>query len=463
MYTQDMMQIGNLQVSRIYDTLPDGTRCIVLKPDNWNGTLLLDLDGASNCTPRDPENIHQIRRLRSYFSEGYAYGGIERNAVGYRFPDAVQMLVDVRTAFTEFFGEPAYTIATGGSRGAFVGRFCMERRPDIFDGALIFGGGGSGEIAAINSKLDGKFILNTLLQPVNPLCLAGIPDLQAEERKVHEIVEKAKETSLGRARLALSAAVEQLPAWADPRKPEPAADNYDAQFEQLMTCIEFAQFNFGSYVIEQLAGGPFSWNDGTDYADLLDRCGRKDFVCAMYEKAAAEAVSEGSSFSGEELLQKDLQALAAAPRIYADPAAVAQVEKILSYTGLIEGPVVNLENIGDQVDPESCKYAYRDTLKKRGKADLLRVLWVRSSGHCNFTDAEMMEALRVLMNRVRTGEWEDLSPERLNQEAMKHNSGSAVLSAEESNTAQAHFFAYHPAETLHAWDYEDWDSYIGKQ
>ena len=40
MFNQDQILIGAETVSRIYDTLPDGTKCIVLKPENWNGPLL---------------------------------------------------------------------------------------------------------------------------------------------------------------------------------------------------------------------------------------------------------------------------------------------------------------------------------------------------------------------------------------------------------------------------------------
>ena len=138
MYAKDEITIRNTNVSRIFDTLHDGTKCTVLKPENWNGILLLDLDGSANCSPEGPMAEMLTNRLQAFFSQGYAYGGIVRDAVGYRFPDAVQMLVDVRTAFVGFFGEPEYTIAIGGSRGAFIGRFCMERRPDIFSGAYIF-------------------------------------------------------------------------------------------------------------------------------------------------------------------------------------------------------------------------------------------------------------------------------------------------------------------------------------
>ena len=60
-----------------------------------------------------------------------------------------------------------------------------------------------------------------------------------------------------------------------------------------------------------------------------------------------------------------------------------------------------------------------------------------------------MEALDILMNRIRTEQYEDLAPERLNREtAEKHG-------------AEGRFFTYEPAPALHHWDYENWDSYQG--
>ena len=459
MYDFGTVSIGGYNVSRITSTLPDGTRCAAVKPDNWNGALLLDLDGAGACTTEGPSAAINAPRLAALFSLGYAYGGIERDRVGYRFPDAVDMLAGVKDAFAERFSEPEFTIAVGGSRGAFVGRFCAEKRPDVFSGALVYGGGGSGEIAALNSKLDGKWALNALLAPQRPLTLAGMTDLAAEEDKLHELIETAKGTPLGRARLALAAAFEQLPAWADPSSPEPGRTDWNGQFAQLLTCFQFAQFNFGTYTIEKLAGGPVSWNTDTDYRRLLADSGREDFVRGMYAPA------------GEGALEKDLDTLEKAPRVKADPKAVAAAEKLMTYTGDLRVPVVNLENIGDQVDPESCKYAYRATLAKRGREDMLRVFWAHSSGHCNFTNAEYITALGALMDRIRTGAWGDTSPEKLNAAAkelslpvvpgLKMGMPPRPETDEEAaaNARESRFFDYAPAKALHAWDFEDWDTY----
>ncbi len=99
---------------------------------------------------------------------GYAYGGISRSPVGYDFPKAVDDLIAVRELFSAQHGTPSRTIAWGASRGAFVGRLCLELHPDVFDAAIVMAGGGAGEIGVLNSKLDSLFTLKTLVNPTSP-------------------------------------------------------------------------------------------------------------------------------------------------------------------------------------------------------------------------------------------------------------------------------------------------------
>jgi hypothetical protein len=69
---------------------PDGTRWGMSKPGNWNGTIILDLDGAGS-------------RSKSYrdwlLSQGFATGGTQREPVGYDFVKAVDNLIAVREQF----------------------------------------------------------------------------------------------------------------------------------------------------------------------------------------------------------------------------------------------------------------------------------------------------------------------------------------------------------------------------
>lgn len=463
MYTYDTQTVAGFAVERLMATLPDGTNCGVMKPENWNGILLLDLDGAGPCDLGNPMAMMRLPRIAMYFSLGYAYGGTTREPVSYRFPEAVANLLNVRDAFIERFGTPKHTIVVGSSRGAFVGRIAMEQRPDIFDGALVSAGGGGGEIAGLNTKLDGKWLLNTLVESPDPLQLVGLDSRDAEEARMLKLVEIADSTPLGRARLAFSSAVEQMPAWCSRAYPEPAADDWDAQYQMMREAYAHAQFILGTAAIEAIAGGVFSWNHDVDYADLLERCGRKDFVVAMYEKAGV----------GLEGLQADLDKLAAAPRIHADPAAVAKAEKWLSYTGEIHGPVMNMDNLGDEIDPAACKYAYFDTLKRTGRDDLLRVAWVHSAGHGNFNEAEYAACLTTLVRRIETGEWGDTSPEAMNALGNSFDlpkvevkmppppPGMPAMPPMPPQPKEPRFFDYTPVPALHFWDSANWDTYPG--
>src|SRR5687768_8218029 len=63
--------------------LPDGSNYRAVKPAQWNGTLLLDLDFINN-PQAPPSPIEQWM-----VANGYAIGGISREPIAYRFPQAV--------------------------------------------------------------------------------------------------------------------------------------------------------------------------------------------------------------------------------------------------------------------------------------------------------------------------------------------------------------------------------------
>ena len=65
-------------------------------------------------------------------------------------------------------------------------------------------------------------------------------------------------------------------------------------------------------------------------------------------------------------LKDDFETLAKAPRIKADPGAVRRAEVMMTYTGRIQDPLVNVDN-DDPVDPASDKLAYVQTLKEAGE------------------------------------------------------------------------------------------------
>jgi len=433
----------------IKGNLADTTPWAIVKPQaNWNGTIILDLDGNS---VRGPAPLSTT--VKWLLDHGYAYGGTTRSPVNYNFPQAVANLISVRNEFINAFGvTPWRTIAWGSSRGGFVGRLCMELRPDIFDAAIVMAGGGAGEISTLNRFLDSGFVLKTLVDPTSPMKIVGVPNVPAETAAETAaqtaLVNLANSTPAGQARLALAAAMAQFSPWTVSGTPEPAATDYDAQYAQLVApAMGTLNFVFANPIvvrapIEQLAGGIVSWNHGVDYTSMLARSGRADFVKAMYEKAGIS-------------LQEDLKTLKNAPRIAADPNAVAIAEKLMSYTGEIYGPVMNVDNIGDPVDPPPAKMAYRHTLNRAGNEKLFRLAWIRRAGHGGQSDLERITAFVTLINRLDSGKWGDTSAAGMNALALQ-----LAADYEFSNETPL-FIEYNGvSQALRPWDVSDWDSYV---
>src|SRR3954452_22271278 len=124
---------------RVNGTLHAGTPFQVsyeaIKPVNWNGTIVLDLDFNTWPAPQ-----------RQWFLDhGYAIGGNQRtqNETAYEIKHYVdnlvttrQLLIDALTAQGYEHPVPTRTIAFGASRGGFVTRMAPQYRPDIFKGAV---------------------------------------------------------------------------------------------------------------------------------------------------------------------------------------------------------------------------------------------------------------------------------------------------------------------------------------
>jgi Tannase-like family of unknown function (DUF6351) len=444
-------------VEEISGTFVDGTRWSVRKPANWNGTLLLDLDGAgtgsrppamganSTVTPRPPMPPPGVGGPNVFnnwlLAQGYSLGGTTREPVGYDFPKAAAYLVEVRNRFIEKWGEPKRTLASGGSRGAFVVRMSLELYPSIYDGGMMSAGGGAGEIAVLNNKLNSLFILKTLVDPAAPLTLVNI-DVQAENRALSELVAKANSTPRGRARLAFAAAAQQFALWSSRGKPKPAPTDYDTQLDQIAENFAFATAVPVRGGVEKIAGGNVSWNTGVDYEDLLKHSGRKAMVEALYVKAGLD-------------LKADLATLANTPRIKADPGAVRRAEPMMTYTGRIQDPLVNVDN-DDPVDPAADKLAYLQTLKHAGTDKFLRLLWSDRPGHGGQTNLDRAVGFTLLIQRVETGKWGDTSLPALKKMA-------ADISQRSPELGELGLFDPGPiSKPLDTWDVSNWGSYQWK-
>ena len=412
-------------------------------PKEWNGTLVLDLDF----------NRWTGEKREWFLSNGYGIGGIQRtqNQTAYEIRKYVDDLVATRGELMEAGAEePARTIAVGASRGGFVARMSVEHRPDVFDGALAFAGGGAGVLGSWLSKADAVWALKTLVDPAAPLAINNLPDIPAgasygptyqQDVALAALVDKARGDDAGMARLMLAGALEQATAWPSGGE-EPGATDYEDQAQRIADSFAWANPQFVHKEIEDMAGGPVVWNHGVDYAALLAGSGAIERVRYWYEKAGLD-------------LDSDLATLASATRYSADATAIGTLDEKGTYTGNTQSrPVLSIKTIGDGADAVPLDDAYTQTFAAAGNSAQLRTAFIGRAGHSTQTFREYLTAFATLESRVDTGMWPETSAAALNERAASVE-GAGV------EPIPANFIEHLDAAPLRTWDFTNRYSYLG--
>ena len=299
----------------------------------------------------------------------------------------------------------------------------------------------SGGVATWNTALDAAFAFQQLIAP--NIQVVNIKNPAANLAAGEAAVAAAQATPQGRARLALVAALGDTPGWFTPLSPEPAATDYAAQEQNQFlwdTQVTFPFVLAFRAELEARAGGNPSWNVGVNYARDLAKSADLNEVTALYQAAGLN-------------LTKDLRTLNFAPRITANPFAVAYLAKNIAFNGDISVPVLSMHTTGDGLVVPENEQAYSSVVDRDGNGNLLRQIFVNRAGHCAFTPAETLTALQTLLNRLATGHWNVPSPAGLNTEAGAlgpqlnvFSSGNALVATPPA------FISYTPARYLRPFD-----------
>jgi pimeloyl-ACP methyl ester carboxylesterase len=380
-------------------------------PATWNGTLFLYshgyvAPGRINLATDSPAPLISSWLL----DHGYAIAGSSYSSTGWAIEDAFKDQIAVLDLFNQRFSKPKRVIAWGGSLGGIITAGLAQTYPDRFSGAIPLCGVLAGGVATWNAGLDGAYAFKTLLAPTSQLQLVGIANPQANADLAAQIFSQATVTPQGQARIALIAALGDLPSWFDPTGPQPAPTDYAGQ--------EAAQARWESQVdfpfefqyraeLEQRAGGNPSWNTGVDYAHQLAISSSNAEVTELYSAAGLD-------------LAADLRALNAGTRIKADPSAAAYLDRFVSFDGNLSVPVLTMHTIGDGLVVPQDETAYGDVVRAAGKQDLLRQLFVHRAGHCAFSAAETIMAIEAMVAKLDSGNWGGpaLAPGTLNDAAL---------------------------------------------
>ena len=406
----------------------------------WNGTLFLFSHGY--VVPGTPDNpatdASDLPTATWLLDHGYALAGSSYGTEGWAVASALSDQIATLNLFAATYGQPSHTIAWGQSLGGMITAGLIQDNPSRFSAALPECGVLSGGVATWNTALDAEFAFQQLIDPtVKVVNIPTSPSTAPASNLAgaEAAAAAAQKTPQGVARLALVAALGDTPGWFTPGTPEPAPTDYAAQ--------EANQFDWASEVtfpfvfdfradLETKAGGNPSWNTGVNYfADLAKSADLKEVV-ALYKDAGLS-------------LTKDLQTLNSAPRISANPSAVAYLARNVAYNGEISVPVLTMHTIGDGLVVPENEQAYRAVVDRAGHGNLLRQLFVARAGHCEFTPAEEITSIQVLLNRLATGHWNVPDPATLNTEA-------AALTGTGDNPAPPAFASFTPTQYLRPFD-----------
>lgn len=378
----------------IEGSLQNGARYSFDVPPNWNGTVLLFSRGYSAGPSTGPVRNVARGEKELLLARGFALAASGFSKAGWALEEAVPDQVATLDAFAMQVGKPKRTIAWGTSMGGLITIALLERQPERFDGGLALCASAAGTVGMMNAALDGAFAFKTLLAPESTLpILFNGPSGEGKQQLVQwqQQLDAAQATPAGRARLALAATLGQVPTWIEAGSAQPAATDLAAQQHQLYKGF------VGAVLLprdDQLAraGGNFSWNTGIDYTAQLKKSGRLDFVRTLYAQAGLD-------------LDADLARLARAPRVAADPAAVAYMKRNYAPSGKLVKPLLLVQTVSDPVTLAEFNADYVRLAREAGAGELARDAYIQRVGHCNFKPGETVAALAALQDRITSGAW----------------------------------------------------------
>lgn len=382
----------------------DGSNWKIEVPANWNGTLLLYSHGYVAPGPNPPADDAGSRSVADYLlARGFALAGSSYASSGWAVADAFRDQEALLDEFRADFRKPERTIAWGHSMGGMITAGLIQLHPKQFAGALAMCGILGGGVGLWNTNLDLELAFKTLMMrdpnpavsgPASTLELTHVQNAQANIGAAEAALGAAQQSPEGRARIALAAAMIDLPDWFSIASAEPGPTDYASweqnQFQAMQVQMAFV-FGFRQE-LETRAGGNPTWNTGIDYAAQLQRSADRAEVEALYQAAGLD-------------LGTDVAAINAAPRISPDPAAARYMERNIVYTGNLHVPLLTMHTTSDFLVPYQHEQAFEAAAAGAKRTALLRQLFVHRPGHCAFTGAETVTALDVLLDRLDSGEW----------------------------------------------------------
>jgi pimeloyl-ACP methyl ester carboxylesterase len=288
----------------------------------------------------------------------------------------------------------------GASLGGLITQVLAERNPAWVSGVMPTCGVVAGPVLNFDLALDVAYAIKTLIDPELKLTgFASWDEAVAEwQRAAAAVLAAGSDIATGAPKLALIGAISDAPQQTKNFDGGDPVSRLSAVGEAALTALGFATFN--RWEMEQRVGGNPSDNTDADYAARV----------SAEERALIETISPGAT-------DRLLAALAAAPRVAADPAAREALRALGDPTGAIKDPTITLHTAADPlvIVQNQTVLAERAAANPDRTADLVQIYTVPpgdypqspgapyGAGHCNFTAGSLTALVRLMDDWVKQG------------------------------------------------------------
>jgi pimeloyl-ACP methyl ester carboxylesterase len=343
----------------------------LIKPANWNGTLLVYATGSTTAgTPvslPDPRFGLGDRLATALAPDGVAVALSTYSETGWNIKDAAQRTHQLTGVFTDRFGRPTKTIVVGSSMGGLVAMKLAEDFPTQYAGSL-------------------------------PICsVAGGTRRQAEyDAHVWALFEYYYPGVLPGNAAALPAGVNEftqiyLPALAAmTANPAPVAK---------IVAMDQTPVP-GTNATVPVSGGVPEKIFAVAYALRLNNF----FLGSLVENGLPYFDNSATIYSSASLPASELQAVNAGVRRYtAARSTLNALDKNYTPTGKLERPMLMLSGSLDANVPAFNQVAYLAAATREGTTPFLVQRTVPSQFHCNYPIATTVQAVRDLLTWTQTG------------------------------------------------------------
>lgn len=384
---------GTASSSSATGTLADGAAWRAEVPASWNGKLVLFAHGFRPGPANPAWDAGFAPTASELLRRGYAVASSSYASTGWALETAARDQLDTLAAFKKRFGNPERVIAAGRSMGGLVTSMMAEIPDSGIDGAVSTCGLVGGGVSLNNYQLDAAYAAAHLLLPGQDVRLTGFtgPEQSADTvARLKNALQQAAESTQGRARVALVAALLNTPAklaGVDSGNPEElAAAQAKLVLDTLPTVIE------RRFSIVNAAGGDSGWTAGVNYARMLQSSAQRRHVERMYAAAHLD-------------LSADLATLTSNAGIEPSADGLDWMLRTSSPTGKLQVPLLATHTTVDLLAPVEFQEEYAETVRQAGANSLFRQAFVDHTGHCNFTVAENVASIEAVDQRLESGNW----------------------------------------------------------